>query len=279
MCRKDKDRETMEAIINEANAKRAKENRSFDSYTQGSATASYTLACRNADARAAEFPDNPKAQEAAERYKKQYGDWVNKNNANDAGHVSIMISGGSNYNMKAHERWSARNDKLMKEYIEINDRFESALKPKTDDVIHDGDPDALERLKAKLDKEQLQHNAYIEHNKKARKECTEQLPTYVLQNSNGRLKALRDRIARLEKTKAIQEESGPKQVDFEGGYVIENIEIGRVQIFFDEKPEEAMRTKLKGHGWNWSFKNMAWQRQNTANAWLDANVLFAERII
>ena len=269
----------MEVIINEENAKRAKENMSFSSYVAGSATAEYKSLCRTADERVAEFPDNPKVQQAVERYKHEIGDWMNRKNSSDTGHVSVMIAGPANYNMKAHERWSQRQGKLFKEYEEINERFEKSMKQTSDNTIYDSDPDALERLKAKLEKEQSEHNAYIEHNKNARKEGTKQLAAYVLQNSNGRLKALRDRIARLEKTKAIQEESGPKQVDFEGGYVMENIEIGRVQIFFDEKPEEAMRIKLKGHGWNWSFKNMAWQRQNTANAWLDANVLFAERII
>jgi hypothetical protein len=51
------------------------------------------------------------------------------------------------------------------------------------------------------------------------------------------------------------------------GYTIErNVQAERVQIFFDEKPDEAMRSKLRGAGWKWSPTNDAWQRKLTGNA-------------
>lgn len=51
-----------------------------------------------------------------------------------------------------------------------------------------------------------------------------------------------------------------------GVRVVENIEINRLQIFFDEKPDCETIRNLKSNGWHWSPKNKAWQRQLTPNA-------------
>ena len=52
----------------------------------------------------------------------------------------------------------------------------------------------------------------------------------------------------------------------DGVEVILNAGIDRVQIFFPGKPEEEMRSKLKGAGWNWSPREGAWQRKATEAA-------------
>ena len=48
--------------------------------------------------------------------------------------------------------------------------------------------------------------------------------------------------------------------------VIENTEIMRLQLVFDGKPSDDVRAALKKHGFRWSPKNEAWQRQLTDNA-------------
>ena len=40
----------------------------------------------------------------------------------------------------------------------------------------------------------------------------------------------------------------------------------RLQIFFDEKPVQDIRSILKKNGFKWSSKNGCWQRQLTDNA-------------
>lgn len=35
----------------------------------------------------------------------------------------------------------------------------------------------------------------------------------------------------------------------------------RVKLFFEGKPEDEIRTKLKSHGFRWSPYNGCWQRQ------------------
>jgi hypothetical protein len=261
-------------VINEQIAKRAKENASFSDYVSGSATAEYEALCKEADEKAAKYQDNPNAQAAAERYKRDIGNWINKYNANGASHVSVMIAGPANYNMKKHEKYMRREDTLWEEYNKINDRFDAAMNGAAHPVIHDTDPDALEKLKAKLEKEEEEHASYIEYNKKARKEKKTPLMPYMLQNSNGRIKALRDRIAHLEKSKLKE----PRRMEFDGGYAIENTEAGRTQIFFDSKPDAEMRTRLKSSGWHWSPSAGAWQRQMTDNAWYNLRQIFVKII-
>lgn len=45
-----------------------------------------------------------------------------------------------------------------------------------------------------------------------------------------------------------------------------NREDNRLQIYFEEKPDEKTRETLKGNGYRWSPKAGAWQRQLNDNA-------------
>lgn len=40
----------------------------------------------------------------------------------------------------------------------------------------------------------------------------------------------------------------------------------RLQIFFDDKPDDQVRALLKANGFRWSPSRGAWQRQLTGNA-------------
>ena len=58
-----------------------------------------------------------------------------------------------------------------------------------------------------------------------------------------------------------------KEVTFEGGRLVWNYAEERLQMFFNDKPDEETRHKLhREFRFNWSGKNMAWQRQLTRNA-------------
>lgn len=60
----------------------------------------------------------------------------------------------------------------------------------------------------------------------------------------------------------------------ESAEVIRNAAEDRVQIVFDGKPDEALRSRLKGEGWRWAPSQGAWQRKLTQNA-----VASAKRIV
>lgn len=61
---------------------------------------------------------------------------------------------------------------------------------------------------------------------------------------------------------------GIQYAAFEHGSVkvVYNTEQNRLQLLFPGKPEAEMIRKLKQHGFKWSPRNKAWQRQLTPNA-------------
>ena len=48
--------------------------------------------------------------------------------------------------------------------------------------------------------------------------------------------------------------------------MVANADMNRLQIFFDEIPDEEVRRELKGRGFKWARSVGAWQRQLTDNA-------------
>ena len=76
-------------------------------------------------------------------------------------------------------------------------------------------------------------------------------------------------IKRLEKR--IEEISYNKDVgfsgwEFNGGVAEANTELNRLQLFFDERPDDSQRANLKSNGFKWAPSQNAWQRQLNDNA-------------
>lgn len=68
-----------------------------------------------------------------------------------------------------------------------------------------------------------------------------------------------------EKMQASRQEEN-SEILFEGGRLVWNRQIDRLQILFDGIPDDARRKELKSSGFRWSSKHKAWQRQLTMNA-------------
>ena len=77
--------------------------------------------------------------------------------------------------------------------------------------------------------------------------------SYVLTNNNAAIRQVKARIAGL----AQIAETDYRGWQFEGG----TVEVNRLQIFFDEKPDTDTRTALKSSGFRWAPSRSAWQRQ------------------
>lgn len=290
--------------INEDMARRAKEMMSFSDYIPGSKTAEYKRMVDEAvelgerEKKRVDPMYHEKIDQLVDSYSRRLAD-----NLNDASRIgtmcpSVMISGGSNFPVCKKEKQNAASDRNMQEFREIQgilDKIKSVGKG----GISSDDPQAIEKLQAKLDnlvkyqermkaanaairmKDPEKGNAKLaemgytpDEIKQLRKPdfCGRiGYPSYLLSNNNANIKRIRDRITALEKKKTEPTLEG---WDFDGGSVIANTEANRLQILFNEKPDEATRAMLKQNGFRWSPSNKAWQRQLTPNAESAARKLF-----
>lgn len=87
-------------------------------------------------------------------------------------------------------------------------------------------------------------------------------PAFAVRNTNAEINRIKNRIAELEKTA----EDETQEIPFDGGTIVVNVEVNRVQIFFDRKPDESIRRALKQRGFRWARSVGAWQRHNTLDA-------------
>lgn len=88
-------------------------------------------------------------------------------------------------------------------------------------------------------------------------------PVITARNKFFQLPEIAQRIR--EKLQVVKEQES-KEMKFEGGTLVWNYEEDRLQILFDEIPEERKRKELKSSGFHWSPRNKTWQRQLTSNA-------------
>lgn len=208
---------------------------------------------------------------------------------------SVMITGGSGFNNRKHAKANRSERKHYEIFREWRERAKKA-------IIRKAQPpktfvSELERYKADLVKMQkLQDimkkcNAIIKKSKG--NDCTALLveaglseknaieiqkpdfanrigfASYNLTNNNANIKRVEQRIKELEQKESLREENPITTYKFEGGELVVNYEIDRLQIMFNSKPtqSELNEWKVKGlSSYNWSPSNMAWQRKITANA-------------
>lgn len=129
-------------------------------------------------------------------------------------------------------------------------------------AISSDDPEAIEKLKAKIAKLEEERERVKVFNKAARKNGTEPAPWYTLQYLSRDIKTAKDRIAKLEQTDAM-----PAQlIEFDGGEIESDPITNRIIVRFDERQNDDMAERLKGNGFHWSPEAGAWQRLRNYNA-------------
>lgn len=156
-------------------------------------------------------------------------------------------------------------------------------------AISSDDPDALDKLTAKLEKLKNNQafmkkvNAYYRKHKtckgcegvsdelasnldasmeKAYSWETAPFPPYALSNNNQEIHRIEQRIKQL----SAARDGGFCGWEFDGGKVVVNEGSNRLQIFFDAIPSAETRQELKARGFRWARSEGAWQRQLTDNA-------------
>lgn len=164
---------------------------------------------------------------------------------------------------KLHERALQDIGKSIEEDKKSQYYKNKAESVENNKVIYNDDPNAIQKLKDKLE--------YLEKERELIK-ADENHKTWELQNIGARIRETKRRIARLEKLDEIE----LADIEFTGGKAIHNKEINRIQLIFDNIPDESVRNELKGKGFHWSRKERAWQREFTENAIKATNILIRD---
>ena len=289
--------------INEAAAKRAKDMNSFSDYKQGSATAEYrhyvdeAVQLAERQKQRVDPMYHEKIDSLLDTYARKLAANMNKGYEIDARVPSILIAGGSNFPTRKKEKQNAARDSNYREWQDIQGLLDKIRSTGMGGISAD-DPQAVQKLEKKLESlEKSQEtmkavNAYYRKHKtldgcphlppeeleklKANMASSWHLEdkpfaTWALSNNSAEIRRVKDRIKSLSQQKEI----GFVGWEFDGGKVEANTEANRLQIFFEDKPDEATREALKSNGFRWSPKAGAWQRQLTSNAYYAADYVKA----
>ena len=285
---------TIYYTINERAARRANDANSYYDYKPGSATAEY----RSMVDKAVEIAEHQKKRvdpmyhekidSLVDTYARKLAENMNSSFSIEARVPSILITGGSNFPVRQKEKQNAARDRNMEEWNDIQGLLDKIRSTGMGGISAD-DPQAIQKLEAKLEKLQSAQdtmkavNAYYRKHKtldgcpnlsaerieKMKAEMSSQwhiqdkpYPSWALSNNNAEIRRVKGRIAELTK----KQETAYAGWEFDGGTVEANREDNRLQIFFEEKPDEKTRKTLKENGFRWSPKAGAWQRQLNDNA-------------
>ena len=280
--------------INEGAARRANDMNSFSDYKPGSATAEY----RQMVDKAVEIGERQKKRvdpmyhekidSLVDTYARKLAENMNSSFSIEARVPSILIAGGSNFPVRKKEKQNAARDRNMEDWNEIQGLLDKIRSTGMGGISAD-DPQAIQKLEAKLEKLQAAQdtmkavNAYYRKHKTLdgcpnlsaerieamKAEMSSQwhiqdkpYPSWALSNNNAEIRRIKGRIAELTR----KQETAYAGWEFDGGTVEMNREDNRLQIFFEEKPDEQTRETLKENGFRWSPKAGAWQRQLNDNA-------------
>lgn len=289
--------------IDEETARNAHYCVHMSDYKPGSATASYRNSVNEAaqmveqqKARVSAFYHD-KLDALLNSYARRLAQWTNDYNRNQASYPSQFIAGAGNYNMKKHNRQMSREDSLWEEYRQIEAILDKIRSIGTGPVDL-ADPHAREMLTERLNSQRQMledaktANAYYRKHKtlegcpglseKNRAWLTRPgvfasgdgspislygspFPAYELASIRGKIERTEQRLAELDRREqqAAEPQTGTA---FDGGQIVRNIDLNRLQILFDAIPDAGTRAALKQNGFRWSPKNQAWQRQLTDNA-------------
>lgn len=276
--------------IDENAARTAHNMNSFFPFKEGRVTAEYRDAVDSAkelaehQKRRVDPMYHEKIDALLDAYARRLADWYNKGFAIEARCPSVMVAGPAKFPTRRKEKQNDARAAHIAAHNDIAALHERIQTTGTGGISSD-DPDALDKLKAKLAGLERNHadmkdrNAYYRKYKtldgcpgvsaeeatriKAHMATFQWLhKPYELSNNLAEIKRLRGRVAEIE---ALAK--NPLQGwTFDGGEVVANTEWNRLQILFDHKPDEAMRQQLKRNAFRWAPSAGAWQRQLTSNA-------------
>lgn len=224
-------------------------------------------------------------QEIIDIYKSRYINLFRSWLSSKSRCASPMITGPANFNVRKHEKANRSEENHYNVWQEWRKRAKKA-------IIRKSQPaktylSEIDRYKSDLESMRKSHELMKEGNKRikeARKsgeDITEYLTKtfniqphmiewtmkfgFGLTNNNANMKRVEQRIKELSAKETARQNNPETSYKFDGGEVVFNYEVDRIQIKHDQKPAHEKIQELKKNGYKWSPFNKAWQRQITAN--------------
>jgi hypothetical protein len=216
------------------------------------------------------------------RYEKFFGGYLSAKSRC----FSVMITGSSNFPVRRHEKANRSESKHYEIFREWRSRAKKAIVRKAKPVKTYASE--LERYEAELTSLKAKHELTKEANKKIFKsrKTGEDITQYLIDNfkvqphmmadtlkwgfytvnSNASIKRIEHMIKTIQQKQLTADTKGNQERNFEGGKIVFNYEIDRLQLVYDSKPQPETITLLKKNGFKWSPTQTAWQRQLTQNA-------------
>lgn len=173
-------------------------------------------------------------------------------------------------------------ERSFKEMDKAAHYADKAAAAESNNAISSDDPEALDKLDARIAELEAKREAMKLANASYRRDHGAELramtsayqrsiavpfPAYSLQNIGGniaRLKERRDHIAALEAKAAA---GNGREETIGDVRIAEELDDNRTRIYFPDKPADTVRTLLKARGFRWSPTAGAWQRQCSEGAW------------
>jgi hypothetical protein len=237
--------------------------------------------------------------EEQERYTAKFREWVRTLFERHSRILSPMITGPARFPTSRNNKANNAYDNAVNEFEEWRKRAVKAINKRIEDAKPEEQKQAEEWLRLKRDIEDIAatlkaidtgENKYsyrplfvsslygklerIANNGKADlilkateyiKQLNETLPKPIFTARHKFWKLSEVVQASIKKESELRGKDDAEMA-FDGGMVVKNYSDDRLQILFDEKPDQGTISKLKHNGFRWSPRFKAWQRQLTSNA-------------
>ncbi|MDP2364603.1 MAG: hypothetical protein Q8M94_12640 [Ignavibacteria bacterium] len=221
-------------------------------------------------------------------YAHKYNDYL----ATKGRTFSVMITGGSGFNNRAHDKANRAEQNRYDDMQEFKHRATAAILRELKKMAVEEAGGELVILEAKIKSLEENQILMVAGNKIIRNaKITEEQRIkallelglskaivdemlqpkrfggngyrhFELSNNNANIHSAKKRLEEIQ----AKEATPTSDITFAGGQIVDNAELDRIQIVYAEIPNEATRAKLKESGWKWSHKNSAWQRMRTDNS-------------
>lgn len=224
-----------------------------------------------------------------QRFKKHFSHWLSARSRC----YSVMITGGSNFNNRRHEKYNNWERSAYEKFDEYRSKAKNGIlrqieREKSPEQKANEEWQRIEaNIRRRIDGgysrvllaqmiERIARRGDVENTEKAIeliKEAGEKngKPLYTSRHSIWGFVELAKKTS-YELTERANAENKEKEVN--GIKVVRNYEADRLQLIFPDKPEDDVRRLLKSNGFRWSYRYGAWQRQLTNNAeWAAKRVL------